>query len=64
VLSRTAVLSIHPKASFSFTLPSIVLTVDLPASAYLVVLLENQNWVQKLDSRPMVLLADTLVTVS
>ena len=64
MLSRTAVLSIHPKASFSFTVPSIVLTVDLPASAYLGVLLENQNWVQKLDSRPLFFLADSLVNVS
>ena len=43
---------------------SIVLTVDLPASAYLGVLLENQNWVQKLDSRPLFFLADSLVNVS
>ena len=43
---------------------SIVLTVDLPASAYLGVLLENQNWVQKLDVWPMGFLADSLVTVS
>ena len=43
---------------------SIVLTVDLPGSAYLGVLLENQNWVQKLDVWPMGFLADSLVTVS